>query len=147
MMRSWSVNQPKPFGDTKLLGTKNNFEDIDEAQHSESKGTSNKHFIQDKEQSNTSLERDILDISEIVDNNKLTKKKILENISFDTTQHDIYNPDFSSCDFKLLGNEEEEVISMVKNESKSPTKFLSDYEISLKDLKPHKQVSPFRIRK
>lgn len=92
MMKSCSVNIPKPIGDTKLLGTRNNFEEIDEAQNSESKGSTHKNYLEDREQSNTSLERDIINISAIVDRKELNKKRILENISFESSIHDIYNP-------------------------------------------------------
>lgn len=148
VMRSCSVNPPRQNADTRLLGTRNNFEDIDEALQSESKGTSKQHFNQDKEQSNTSLERDILDISEIVNVNKLTKKKILENISFDTTQHDIYNPDFSTSeiDHHDAVIEEEIKIPETKYNSVSPKKFLQDYELNLNDVR-QKKISPFRIRR
>lgn len=145
VMRSCSVNAANLGAETKLYDFKNNFEEIDEALHSESKGTSNKNYMEDREQSNTSLERDILDISAIMDKNKLTKKKILENISFDTTQHDIYNPEFSSCDFSQLGKEE--IIIESKDELTAPQIFLDDYDVSLNTKSSKKMVSPIRIKK
>jgi len=93
-MKSYSV--VRNFADTKLLDNKNNFEDIDEAQSDSRPTTPLKNVIEDKEQSNTELERDIIDISEIRGKGQLTKKKILENISFETTEYDIYNPQCSS---------------------------------------------------
>lgn len=93
MMKSCSINIPKQGSDTKFFGTRNNFEEIGEAQNSESKGSTHKKYLEDREQSNTSLERDIINISAIVDRKELNRKKILENISFESTVHDIYNPE------------------------------------------------------
>ena len=87
------MNIPKQIGETKLIGTRNNFEEIDEALNSESKASSHKNYIEDREQSNTLLERDIINISAIVDRKELNRKKILQNISFETNAHDIYNPE------------------------------------------------------
>ena len=159
VMRSCSVYNPKVFGDTKLMGTKYNFEDIDEDMNSESNRTSQNHFIEDKEQSNTSLERDIINISAIegVKKRKKTKKEILEEISFETSHHDIYNPDFSCA---IEEEEDPETSESPKNELQHSTiqvidennvslskQFLGDYEISLRDQKPKTKQSPFRIKK
>lgn len=97
IMRSCSVvAQTKNIVDTKFIENRYDFEDIDEAQWSDSKGTSVKNFKEEREQSNTDIEKDFINISEILDKNKRTKERILGNISFATTQHDIYNPEFSS---------------------------------------------------
>jgi hypothetical protein len=142
-MRSCSVNPIRNAGETRLMDNKNNFEDIDEALHSESKGTSYKNYIEDRERSNTSLERDIINISEIVDKNKLTKKMILENISFDTTQHDIYKPDYSSCDNIQIGKENSEI----SKELELPIDLFEDSVIGVIDYKPKTSVSPIRIKR
>jgi hypothetical protein len=94
VVRSYSVMNCKNMADTKILGGGHAFEDIDEAQSSDSKQTTSKNLLENRDQFNTSFERDIINISEIKEaKEKWTKKRILENISFDTTQYDIYNPD------------------------------------------------------
>lgn len=97
MIKSCSLNNQRFKGETKLWETRNNFEDIDEALNSESKGSTYKHNREDREHSNTSLERDIINISAIVEKRIFNKKKILQNISFESAVHDIYNPSCSSC--------------------------------------------------
>jgi len=52
--------------------------------------------LEDKEQSNTNIERDILNISAIVERKETNKKKRMEDISFESEVHDIYNPNWSS---------------------------------------------------
>lgn len=141
VMRSCSVNPIRNAGETRFMDNKNNFEEIDE--DSESKGTSHKNFIENREQSNTSLERDIINISEIVDKNKLTKKKILENISFDTTQHDIYKPEYSSCDNTQIGKDNSEI----SKELELPIDFFEDSVIGVIQHKPKTSVSPIRIKR
>jgi len=133
-MRSVSVNPIKTMGETKLLDNRNNFEHIDEAPYSES------NYKEDREQSNTSLERDILNISAIVDSKKLTKKKILENISFSSSQHDIYNPDHSSIDLEKHEESENDEIS------DSTVKLFTDHQLTLSDTRDP-WSSPIRIRK
>lgn len=97
-------------------------------------------MLEDKEQSNTDLERDIINISEIKDKTKWTKQRILEKLSFDTTQHDIYNPEYSSCDLDDLIAEPEENDRIDRSKG-----FLHDYKIVFED-KPAKH-SPIRIKK
>jgi hypothetical protein len=83
-MRSCSVNNiQRQIGDTKLMLTKYNFEEIDEALHSESKGTSHNQVLNDRDESHFNM----------FEKEKWTKKRILENTSFETTQYDIYNPE------------------------------------------------------
>lgn len=114
--------------------TKYNFEEIDEALHSESKWTTNNQILNNGDESDFNM----------FEKEKWTKRRILENISFDTTQYDIYNPDWDSCDIDL---ENEREISIHNDEDKLAENFLGDYEISLKDFKPKKKVSPIRIHK
>lgn len=150
VMRSCSVAQPKNIGDTKYYDTKNDFTEIDEALHSESKATTHKNFIENREQSNTDLEKDIINISEIMDRNKLTKKKILENISFSSSQHDIYNPDFSMSQSELVPPESSESSMDLLRDVISPKEFISHRPINIEvDQKPfsRKDISPIRIRK
>jgi hypothetical protein len=83
-MRSCSVNNiQRQIGDTKLMLTKYNFEEIDEALHSESKGTTYNQILNDRDESHLNM----------FEKEKWTKKRILENTSFETTQYDIYNPE------------------------------------------------------
>jgi hypothetical protein len=83
-MRSCSVNNiQRQIGDTKLMLTKYNFEEIDEALHSESKGTSHNQVLHDRDEPHFNM----------FEKEKWTKKRILENTSFETTQYDIYNPE------------------------------------------------------
>lgn len=145
MMKSCSLNNPKFRGDTKLWETKNNFEDIDEALHSESKGSTHKQYREDKEQSNTSIERDMINISAIIEKRVKNKKNIVENISFESAVHDIYNPSWSSCKNK---SELEESIPQFKEDNLiSSNKILNEYEITLNDQNIKKKISPIRIRK
>lgn len=96
VMKSCSVLMGKNPMDTKLL-EKGDFEDIDEVMGSDSVVTTGNDRLDDREQSNTDFEREI-DISEIVNKSKskLTKKQIIENTSFSSSRHNIYNPSFSS---------------------------------------------------
>jgi len=133
MMKSWSLNIPRLRGDTKLWETRNNFEDINEAINSESKGSTHKHYLEDKEQSNTNIERDILNISAIVERKETNKKKRMEDISFESEVHDIYNPNWSS--WKCDSEKEESIPDFREEKEISPKKFINDQEITLKDYK------------
>lgn len=131
------------MGDTKLLGTRNNFEEIDEAQNSESKESTHKNYLEDREQSNTSLERDIINISAIVDRKELNRKKILENISFSSSIHDIYNPEWSTSHV----NTQEESVSELELGNDDQDTFLKQYNITEDLTKEKRKPSPIRIRR
>jgi hypothetical protein len=134
-MRSCSVNNiQRQIGDTKLMLTKYNFEEIDEALHSESKGTTYNQILNDRDESHLNM----------FEKEKWTKKRILENTSFETTQYDIYNPEWDSCD---LNSENDSEISILKEQDKLAGNFLSNYEISLKDVRSKKKISPIHIKK
>ena len=79
-----------------------NAEKTEENKNFNNNDSKNKIYCDQREHSSTDLEGKILDISEICGKERLTKKEILAKISFDTTQHDIYHPDFSSWDFEAL---------------------------------------------
>lgn len=89
------------------------------------------------------LSRNCLIFLKFTTNKLYTKREILDKISFDTTFHDIYHPDFSSWDFKLLEKKEN---SHLNNIEMTPQEFIDEFNINYHCETDRKQFSPIGIK-